>query len=165
MVCVFTVLFGILVGVLAHQSKAELTDPIHMFIIKEDPPEPSKVWKSVGIKQHELTHEQEVWLYALEYHESRGNIKAVNPHDRDNTPSHGAFQFKSETVYDFGAKRYKMIPEDLELIDYQNYAYDYDFIREVVIRMIGDETLPITAFRDYLFPDVVKNKLRSLPPR
>lgn len=44
-----------------------------------------------------LTHEQLVWLYALEWRESRGKEGAINPKDRDNTPSYGCLQFKPGT--------------------------------------------------------------------
>lgn len=52
-----------------------------------------------------LTHAQEVWISALEWCESRGNNSAINPKDRDNTPSYGAFQFKPSTL-DYYAKMY-----------------------------------------------------------
>lgn len=44
-----------------------------------------------------LTHQQTAWLGALEWCESRGNPKAINPKDRDNTPSYGILQFKPST--------------------------------------------------------------------
>ncbi len=46
----------------------------------------------------QLTHEQRVWLGVLEWCESRGNNKAINPRDRDGTPSYGGFQFKPSTL-------------------------------------------------------------------
>lgn len=52
-----------------------------------------------------LTHEQEVWQYALEWCESQGKASAINPKDRDNTPSYGAYQFKPSTLTYF-AKLY-----------------------------------------------------------
>lgn len=51
-----------------------------------------------------LTHAQEVWKGALEWCESRGNVNAINPKDRDNTPSYGPFQFKPSTLVMFGVK-------------------------------------------------------------
>jgi len=45
-----------------------------------------------------LSHAQEVWKGALEWCESQGVVSAVNPKDRDNTPSYGGFQFKPETL-------------------------------------------------------------------
>lgn len=39
----------------------------------------------------------DLWIEALEKCESSGNPKAVNPKDRDGTPSYGAFQFKPST--------------------------------------------------------------------
>lgn len=44
-----------------------------------------------------LSHQQTAWLGALEWCESRGNPKAINPKDRDNTPSYGILQFKPST--------------------------------------------------------------------
>lgn len=44
-----------------------------------------------------LTHAQEVWKGALEWCETQGKVGAINPKDRDGTPSYYAFQFKPET--------------------------------------------------------------------
>lgn len=44
-----------------------------------------------------LTYQQKAWLGALEWCESRGNPNAINPKDRDNTPSYGILQFKPKT--------------------------------------------------------------------
>lgn len=48
-----------------------------------------------------LTHRQRLWLGALEWCESRGIPSAVNPKDRDNTPSYGVLQFKPSTFKSF----------------------------------------------------------------
>ena len=45
----------------------------------------------------ELTRAQEAWLGALIWCESKGNAQAINPKDRDNTPSYGLLQFKPST--------------------------------------------------------------------
>lgn len=47
---------------------------------------------------------QEVWIDALEWCESRGNPKAINPKDRDNTPSFGILQFKPDTFAYYAEK-------------------------------------------------------------
>jgi len=44
-----------------------------------------------------LTHRQRAWLGALEWCESRANPEAINPNDRDGTPSYGILQFKPST--------------------------------------------------------------------
>lgn len=43
------------------------------------------------VEMPKLTHQQEVWIYALEFCESRGNTEAINPKDLDGTPSYGAY--------------------------------------------------------------------------
>lgn len=54
----------------------------------------------------QLSHRQTVWLYALEWCESRGNgVKSINPRDRDGTPSYYHYQFKVSTFRGF-AKKY-----------------------------------------------------------
>lgn len=44
-----------------------------------------------------LSHQQTAWLGALEWCESGGKPSAINPKDRDNTPSYGILQFKPST--------------------------------------------------------------------
>lgn len=44
-----------------------------------------------------LNYQQKAWLGALEWCESKGNPNAINPKDRDNTPSYGILQFKPST--------------------------------------------------------------------
>lgn len=63
-----------------------------------------------------LDHQQKAWLGALEWCESRGNPKAVNPKDRDNTPSYGLLQFKPGTFYGF-AKKYGIATTSLGYMD------------------------------------------------
>lgn len=55
----------------------------------------------------ELSRPQRAWLGALEWCESRGNPKAVNPKDLDGTPSYGILQFKPGTFWGF-AKKYNL---------------------------------------------------------
>lgn len=82
--------------------KFEATAPV------EVKPEPSKVTP--------VNYPQKAWLGALEWCESKGNPKAVNPKDRDNTPSYGLLQFKPGTFYGY-AKRY-----GIPVTDYMNPA-------------------------------------------
>lgn len=49
-----------------------------------------------------LSHPQRAWLGALEWCESKGRPQAINPKDRDNTPSYGILQFKPSTLTYFG---------------------------------------------------------------
>ena len=56
-------------------------------------------------KHSRLSHPQQAWLGALEWCESRGKPEAINPQDRDNTPSYGILQFKPST-FDSFAKAY-----------------------------------------------------------
>jgi len=49
-----------------------------------------------------LSYRQRAWIGALQWCESRGNPDALNPNDRDNTPSYGILQFKPSTYYSFG---------------------------------------------------------------
>lgn len=52
----------------------------------------------------ELNYQQKAWLGALQWCESRGNPKAINPNDRDNTPSYGILQFKPSTFNYYQAR-------------------------------------------------------------
>ncbi len=51
-----------------------------------------------------LSHPQRAWLGALEWCESRGTPTAINPKDRDGTPSYGILQFKPSTLALFEKK-------------------------------------------------------------
>ncbi len=62
---------------------------------------------TVATSTPQLSHRQKAWLGALEWCESRGNPDAVNPKDRDNTPSYGILQFKPGTFSEF-AKLYSI---------------------------------------------------------
>ena len=73
-----------------------------------------------------LSHQQEVWMYSLEWCESNGINSAINPNDLDNTPSYGAFQFKPSTL-DFFAKKYGVATTTV---------MDYEVQRKVVEQMV-----------------------------
>ena len=75
-----------------------------------------------------LTDNQRAWLRKLIQCESSGNPKAINPKDRDLTPSYGLLQFKPETFYGF-AKQY-----GIEVTD----VMDPDQQIEIVSSMIID---------------------------
>lgn len=48
-------------------------------------------------KKDILSYQQRAWLGALTWCESGGKPGAINPNDRDNTPSYGILQFKPST--------------------------------------------------------------------
>lgn len=93
------------------------------------------------------TPAREAWLAKLELCESGGRPGAINPKDRDNTPSYGLLQFKPSTFAMF-AKAYRI---DGELMD-------PDAQRAIVRRMMDDPSIRWST----QFPDCVK-KL-GLPP-
>lgn len=101
--------------------------------------------------QPEMSHRQLVWTYALEWCESGGNKQAVNPKDRDNTPSYGSFQFKPATFGAF-AKKYNIATTS------KGYM-DPEVQRKIVEKMLFDKTVVWST----QFPDCVK-KL-GWPPR
>ncbi len=95
------------------------------------------------IIQTDLERRQDIWLSALIWCESRGFALAINPKDRDGTPSYGILQFKPET-FDLYVKRYD-IQDKMELMNPESQI-------RVVRNMIGD---PRVQFQNE-FPDCVK---------
>lgn len=59
-----------------------------------------------------VSADREVWLKRLEKCESGGNPNAINPKDRDGTPSHGLLQFKPSTFAGY-TKKYGLPAADL----------------------------------------------------
>ncbi len=102
-----------------------------------------------------LTQEQEVWLSALQWCESRGRDDAVNKVDRDGTPSFGRYQFKIST-YAFFSKKYGLA----STTDYMNGEQQ----REIVIRMLLDKDISDSQLRTRQFPDCIQHKI-GLPKR
>lgn len=94
------------------------------------------------------TDEQEKWLADLEQCESRGNPGAINPEDRDGTPSYGLLQFKPST-FEMFAKAYGIEGE----------LMDPDAQRNIVRRMMHDPSVRWET----QFPDCVK-KYIGRPP-
>jgi hypothetical protein len=127
-------------------------------IQKPTPTETPMPAPTPDIKKTELSHRQEVWISALEWCESRGYNEALNPMDRDGTPSFSNFQWKPETLLIFG-KKYKLINNTATTDDVPKLLEDYELQREIVRRMIGDKTV------NWLqqFPDCVKNKIGHPP--
>lgn len=84
-----------------------------------------------------LSHEQEVYLHALEWCESRGVKTAINPFDSDGTPSYYSFQFKPATFKNFGIK-YGLLKSDISDDEIFERIKDYDLQKEIVTNMILD---------------------------
>lgn len=98
-----------------------------------------------------LSHEQKVWLAALEWCESRGVKTAVNPKDLDGTPSYFSFQFKPETFKRYGIK-YGIFPPDVTDEEIKAKLDDYPLQKKIVSFMIDD---PKINWRRE-FPDCVR---------
>ena len=79
-----------------------------------------------------LASEQEAWLDDLVQCESRGNAAAINPKDRDGTPSYGLLQFKPSTFAEF-SKAYG-IGDPAEYMDPEAQ-------KEIVLRMMRDPSV------------------------
>ena len=101
--------------------------------------------------ERKLTHAQEVWISALEWCESRGDPKAINPKDRDGTPSYGSFQFKPSTL-DYFAKHYGIATTSV---------MDTDVQHAVIEAMVLDAK---DVNWSQQFPDCVKRKV-GYPPK
>lgn len=109
-----------------------------------------------------LSHQQKVWLGALEWCESRGVHEAVNPNDKDNTPSYYSFQFKPGTFKDFGIK-YNLVPADVADEEVMELMESYELTYKIMEHMVIDEEITNKQWRDSLFPGCIK-KLGT-PPR
>ena len=107
----------------------------------------------------DLIHRQEVWISALEWHESKGRNSALNPKDRDGTPSYSNFQWKPSTFINYG-KKYGLIPKEKTVADFPELVKDYELQRNIVRNMIKDPD--VKWYNE--FPDVTKNKI-GLPPK
>ena len=116
-------------------------------------------WADKGEFKYAPTHRQVIYRSVLEWCESRGDNSALNPKDKDNTPSYSNYQFKWQTLR-YYADRYKLLPNDLEKEDYINWAYDYELTTEIANRMIGERD-KINWKKE--FPDCVKRY--GVPPK
>jgi hypothetical protein len=77
-----------------------------------------------------VTPEQEAWLAKLELCESGGKESAINPKDRDGTPSYGLLQFKPST-FELFSKAYGIEGE----------LMDPEAQRAIVRRMMDDKSV------------------------
>lgn len=82
-----------------------------------------------------INHEQETYIAALEWCESRGVVTAVNPNDLDNTPSYYSWQWKPSTFKYFGVK-YKILPEQITDAEATKVMTDYAMQRRVIEQMV-----------------------------
>lgn len=105
-----------------------------------------------------LTHEQEVWLYTLEWCESRGVKTAINPNDKDGTPSYYSFQFKPSTFLNYGAK-YGIVSATTTSDELPVKLKNYELQKQIVSHMILDKSVDWHQ----QFPDCVRKF--GLPPR
>lgn len=75
-----------------------------------------------------LSHQQEVWLYSLEWCESRGVPSAINPKDTDGQPRNGAFQFATDTL-NYYAQIFKVSTTS----DVLNYTVQKKILTEMIL--------------------------------
>ncbi len=124
--------------------------------IRADAENPNK-WKKETEDKY-LSHQQETWIRALEWCESNGKTSAINPKDLDNTPSYGSFQFKPDTMYEYGIK-YGIWSKQMDKEFFkENLLMNSELQSEIVGQMIFDKRV---NFRQQ-FPACTK-KL-GLPP-
>lgn len=105
-----------------------------------------------------LTHQQEVWRSALEWCESRGVKEAINPKDKDSTPSYYSWQFKPSTFKNLGIL-YGVLPKETTNEQIPELLKDYQLQKDIVGFMITDKG---TKWEQQ-FPDCVKRKIGRPP--
>lgn len=118
----------------------------------------TEIEKKPTPKPTPIAHRQEVWLYALEWCESRAVHSAINEVDLDGTASYYAFQFKPGTFRGYGEK-YGVIPTGLSHAEIMELLKSYELQREIVKNMIYDDTVKWHI----QFPACTR--LLGLPPR
>lgn len=105
-----------------------------------------------------VTHAQDIWISALEWCESRGKLDAINPKDRDGTPSYKSFQWKP-TTFEYYGEKYELIVEDdrteKEIIELMEYGLQ----RSILENMVNDKKVKW----EQEFPDCVKKKVGRPP--
>jgi hypothetical protein len=84
----------------------------------------------------ELPHRQESWVHALEWCESRAT-EAINPKDKDSTPSYYYWQFKPET-FKAEAEKYGVIKKGLSDAEIMVAMKSYDNQHLTVNAMVRD---------------------------
>lgn len=131
------------------------------FISKETVVEPVTAQVTEIPKRYVPTHAQNVWLHALEWCESRGKQSAVNPEDRDGTPSYYSFQFKPSTFKAY-ALRYELLePSELDTAEELMAQMSvYENQKAIVTEMLND---PKVRWNNE-FPDCTMRKV-GMPPK
>jgi hypothetical protein len=116
-------------------------------VIADEQPEvikqinPTQVVEKKQVSAYDsLNHQQQVWINALEWCESKGNKGAINPNDVDNTPSYYSFQFKPSTFKYYGEK-YGVIESDLSSSVIGELIKDHFLQREIVAGMLNDKSV------------------------
>lgn len=109
-----------------------------------------------------LTHQQRIWLGALEWCESRGNVQAINKVDKDGTPSYYSHQFKPGTFRFYGEK-YGLVPKGKTDADIMELMKNYELTVKIMEQMILDQSISAHEWRYSLFPGCTA-KLGT-PPR
>jgi hypothetical protein len=82
-----------------------------------------------------LTHQQRIYMGALEWCESRGVKTAINPKDMDGTPSYYSWQFKPSTFRYYGEK-YDILPKLMSDADILVKLKDYNTQKAIVEEMV-----------------------------
>ena len=98
-----------------------------------------------------LTHPQRIWLGALEWCESHGVVTAINPKDKDNTPSYYSFQFKPGTFRGYGEK-YGLIEIGKTDAEIKELMKNYKLTVLIMEQMILDKDIKPIVWRNSLFP-------------
>lgn len=106
-----------------------------------------------------LRHDQLVYTYALEWCESRGIETAINPKDRDNTPSYYSWQWKPSTFRYYGT-RYGVLATSTTDAELKTAMADYGTQRQVLEAMVNDAG---HINWNQQFPDCTKKI--GLPPK
>lgn len=82
------------------------------------------------------THQQETWIAALEFCESRGDTSA-KVFDSNDKYSYGAFQFQMQTFLSYG-KKYGLVATSTTEKDGEKLIYDYGLQRRIVAIMLSN---------------------------
>jgi len=91
-----------------------------------------------------FSHRLEVWLSVLEWCESGGKgVKAVNPKDKDGTPSYYFFQFKPSTFKAYGIK-YNLLKESISDEEVFKCMENYELTKQIVRLMVQDKQVNLS---------------------
>ena len=85
-----------------------------------------------------ITHAQDVWISSLEWCESKAKPTAINPKDKDGTPSYYSFQFKPYTFKSYG-ELYGVIEKGLSVEKRAELIKSQPLQRKIVENMVNDK--------------------------